>query len=264
VHAAHISGVNKVCVADDALYAYQLAEPLAALIVSIAGDYTHLLHSATTQGKNVMPRVAALLNVAQISEISGVKSADTFVRSIYAGTVLVTVQTSDLKKIVTVRSSCFRKAPLNGAGCEVTAIAAATDPALSSFIGRALCKSERPELASARIVIAGGRGLGSAQNFGILEALADKVGAAIGASRAAVDAGFAANDRQIGQTGKIVAPELYMAIGISGAVQHLAGIKDAKVVVAINKDPEAPIFEIADYGLVGDLFQIIPELTNSL
>jgi electron transfer flavoprotein alpha subunit len=262
--AAKIAGVSKVRVADAATYAHILAEPLAALIVSIAGDYSHLLHSATSQGKNVMPRVAALLDVAQISDISAVVSADTFVRPIYAGNALATVQSKDATKVITVRGSTFDKAKADGGSAAIENVTAVADPGVSTFTGQALSKSERPELTSAKIVISGGRGMGSGENFKIIEALADKLGAGVGASRAAVDAGFVPNDYQVGQTGKIVAPELYVAVGISGAIQHLAGMKDSKVIVAINKDPEAPIFQVADYGLVGDLFQVVPELTKSL
>jgi electron transfer flavoprotein alpha subunit len=262
--AAKIPGVAKVLVADAAPYAHALAEPLAALIVSLAGPYSHLVAPATSVGKNVMPRVAALLDVAQISDISAVVSADTFVRPIYAGNALATVQSKDAKKVVTVRGSTFDKAKTDGGAATVENAAPATDPNVSAFVSQALSKSERPELTSARIVVSGGRGMGSGENFKIIEALADKLGAGVGASRAAVDAGFVPNDYQVGQTGKIVAPELYVAVGISGAIQHLAGMKDSKVIVAINKDPEAPIFQVADYGLVGDLFQIVPELTKSL
>ncbi len=262
--AAKIGGVSKVRVADAAQYANALAEPLSALIVSVAGDYSHVLHAATTQGKNVMPRVAALLDVAQISDISAVVSADTFVRPIYAGNALATVQSKDAKKVITVRTSTFDKASAEGGSAAVENVAAAADPGVSSFVSAALSKSERPELTSAKIVVSGGRGMGSGDNFKIIDALADKLGAAVGASRAAVDAGFVPNDYQVGQTGKIVAPELYIAVGISGAIQHLAGMKDSKVIVAINKDAEAPIFQVADYGLVGDLFTVVPELTKSL
>ncbi|MBX7197947.1 MAG: FAD-binding protein [Rhodospirillaceae bacterium] len=262
--AAKIAGVTKVRVADADAYAHALAEPLSALIVSLAGDYSHLIAPATTSGKNVMPRVAALLDVAQISDISAVVSADTFVRPIYAGNALATVQSKDPKKVITVRGSTFDKAKTEGGSAVIENVAAAADPGLSSFVSQTLSKSERPELTSARIVVSGGRGMGSGENFKIIEALADKLGAGVGASRAAVDAGFVPNDYQVGQTGKIVAPELYIAVGISGAIQHLAGMKDSKVIVAINKDPEAPIFQIADYGLVGDLFQVVPELTAAL
>ena len=262
--AEKVAGVAKVRVADADQYEHALAEPLAALIISLAGDYSHLIAPATTSGKNVMPRVAALLDVAQISDISAVVSADTFVRPIYAGNALATVQSKDAKKVITVRASAFDRAKADGGSAAVENVAAAADPALSSFVGQELSKSERPELASARIVVSGGRGMGSGENFKIIEALADKLGAGVGASRAAVDAGFVPNDYQVGQTGKIIAPELYIAVGISGAIQHLAGMKDSKVIVAINKDPEAPIFQVADYGLVGDLFTVVPELTKAL
>ena len=262
--AAKIAGVAKVRVADADQYGQALAEPLAALIVSLAADYSHLIAPATTSGKNVMPRVAALLDVAQISDISAVVSADTFVRPIYAGNALATVQSKDAKKVITVRGSTFDKAKADGGSAAVENVAAAVDPAVSSFVSAELSKSERPELTSARIVVSGGRGMGSGENFKIIEALADKLGAGVGARRAAVDAGFVPNDYQVGQTGKIIAPELYIAVGISGAIQHLAGMKDSKVIVAINKDPEAPIFQVADYGLVGDLFTVVPELTKAL
>jgi len=262
--AAKIPGVAKVRVADAPIYANSLAEPLSALIVSIAGDYSHILSAATTSGKNVLPRVAALLDVAQLSDISAVVSPDTFVRPIYAGNAMATVQSKDAKKVITVRTSTFDKAKADGGSAAVEAVTAAADPGLSSFVSAALSKSERPELTSAKIVVSGGRGMGSGENFKIIEALADKLGAAVGASRAAVDAGFVPNDYQVGQTGKIVAPDLYVAVGISGAIQHLAGMKDSKVIVAINKDEEAPIFSVADYGLVGDLFQVVPEMTKSL
>jgi len=262
--ASKVPGVAKVLVADAPPYAHALAEPLAALIVSLAGPYSHLVAPATSSGKNVMPRVAALLDVAQISDISAVVSADTFVRPIYAGNALATVQSKDAKKVVTVRGSTFDKAKTEGGSAAIENANPAADPGVSTFVSQALSKSERPELTSARIVVSGGRGMGSGENFKIIEALADKLGAGVGASRAAVDAGYVPNDYQVGQTGKIVAPELYVAVGISGAIQHLAGMKDSKVIVAINKDPEAPIFQVADYGLVGDLFQIVPELTKSL
>lgn len=262
--AAKIDGVSKVRVADADQYAHPLAEPLAALIVSLAGDYSHLIAPATTNGKNTMPRVAALLDMAQISDISAVVSEDTFVRPIYAGNAMATVQSNDATKVVTVRGSTFDKAKAEGGSAAVEDVAAASDPGLSNFVSAELSKSERPELTAARIVVSGGRGMGSSENFKLIEALADKLGAAVGASRAAVDAGFVPNDYQVGQTGKIVAPELYIAVGISGAIQHLAGMKDSKVIVAINKDEEAPIFQVADYGLVGDLFQVVPELTSAL
>ncbi|WP_298681363.1 FAD-binding protein [uncultured Magnetospirillum sp.] len=261
--AAKIAGVAKVLCAEAACYAHHLAEPLAALVVSLAGGYSHILAPATTAGKNVAPRVAALLDVAQISEIVSVVSADTFVRPIYAGNALATVQSKDAVKVITVRATGFEAAATTGAAV-IEAVPVAADPALSSFVGQELSKSERPELTSARIIISGGRGMQSGDNFKLLEAVADKLGAAVGASRAAVDAGFVPNDLQVGQTGKIVAPDLYIAVGISGAIQHLAGMKDSKVIVAINKDEEAPIFQVADYGLVADLFKAVPELTDAL
>ncbi|MDG2243263.1 MAG: FAD-binding protein [Rhodospirillaceae bacterium] len=262
--AARIAGVASVAIADDARYKHQLAEPIAGLVVSLAGDYTHILASATTTGKNFMPRVSALLDVAQISDIAAVVSADTFVRPIYAGNAMATVQSNDSVKLITVRSSTFDKAAAEGGSAGIDAISAANDPAVSTFVSQELSKSERPELTSASIVISGGRGVGSSENFAIIESLADKLGAAVGASRAAVDAGYVPNDYQVGQTGKIVAPDLYVAIGISGAIQHLAGMKDSNVIVAINKDEEAPIFQIADYGLVGDLFDVVPQLSDAL
>jgi electron transfer flavoprotein alpha subunit len=262
--AAKVAGVAKVLTADAALYAHHLAEPLAALIVSLAGGYSHILAPATTGGKNVAPRVAALLDVAQISEITGVVSADTFVRPIYAGNALATVQSKDSVKVITVRGTGFEAAAASGGSAAVESVSAAADPALSSFVGSQLSKSERPELTSARIIISGGRGMQSGDNFHLLEAVADRLSAAVGASRAAVDAGFVPNDFQVGQTGKIVAPDLYIAVGISGAIQHLAGMKDSKVIVAINKDEEAPIFQVADYGLVADLFKVLPELATEL
>lgn len=262
--AAKIAGVSSVKVADHECYAHGLAEPLAALVVSLAGDYSHILAPATTSGKNFMPRVSALLDVAQISDISAVVSDDTFVRPIYAGNALATVQSSDDKKLITVRGSTFDKAAEEGGSASIDAVSAAEDPGISRFVSQELSKSERPELTAAGIVISGGRGVGSSENFAIIEALADKLGAAVGASRAAVDAGYVPNDYQVGQTGKIVAPDLYVAIGISGAIQHLAGMKDSKVIVAINKDEEAPIFQIADYGLVGDLFDVVPQLSDAL
>jgi electron transfer flavoprotein alpha subunit len=262
--AAAIAGVNKVLVADAPHYKEQLAEDLAALVVALAPGYTHILAPATSFGKNVAPRVAALLDVAQVSDIIEVKTADTFVRPIYAGNALATVQSVDRIKVITVRTTGFDAAAASGgsAGLETAPTAAATG--LSSLVGRALTKSERPELTSARVIVSGGRGMGSGDNFKLLEPLADKLHAAMGASRAAVDAGFVPNDWQVGQTGKIVAPDLYIAVGISGAIQHLAGMKDSRVIVAINKDEEAPIFQVADYGIVGDLFQIVPELVKEL
>jgi electron transfer flavoprotein alpha subunit len=262
--AAQVPGVAKVLLADDALYGNRLAENLAKLLVQLAPDYTHLVAPATSSAKNVMPRVAALLDVAQISEISAVVSADTFVRTIYAGNALATVQSAEKIKVITVRMTGFDAAPATGGSAAIEAAASAGDAGLSRFIGQDLSKNERPELTSARIVVSGGRGMQSGDNFKLLEAVADKLGAAVGASRAAVDAGFVPNDYQVGQTGKVVAPDLYIAVGISGAIQHLAGMKDSKVIVAINKDEDAPIFQVADYGLVGDLFQAMPELANEL
>lgn len=262
--AAAVPGVKKVLLADAPLYGGQLAENIAALVVGIASGYTHILAAATSNGKNLMPRIAALLDVAQISEIIAVKSPDTFVRPIYAGAGLATVQCKDAIKVITVRTTGFDAVPASGGSAAVENVAAAADPGLSTLLGREIVKSDRPELAGARIVVSGGRGIGSSENFKILEPLADKLGAALGASRAAVDAGYVSNDLQVGQTGKVVAPELYIAIGISGAIQHLAGMQDSGVIVAINKDEEAPIFQVADYGIVGDLFQIVPELVKEL
>jgi electron transfer flavoprotein alpha subunit len=264
--AASIPGVAKVLHADAAYLENATAENVAATVVAVAkaGGYSHVVAPATGFGKAVMPRVAALLDVAQISDIIGVESPDTFVRPIYAGSVFATVQSKDALKVITVRATGFDAAPAEGGGAAIETLAAAPDVGLSRVTGQEISKSDRPELTSARIVISGGRGLGNAENFKLLDALAHKLNAAIGASRAAVDAGYVPNDYQVGQTGKIVAPDLYIAVGISGAIQHLAGMKDSKVIVAINKDPEAPIFQIADYGLVGDLFQILPELTAKL
>ena len=262
--AAKVAGVAKVLVADAALYAHDLAEPLGDLITALAGSYSHVLAPATSVGKNVMPRVAALLDVAQISEITAVVSADTFVRPIYAGNALATVQSKDAIKVITVRGTGFEAAKAEGGAAAIEAIAIGADGGLSRFIGQQLSKSERPELTSARVIISGGRGMQSGDNFHLLEAVADRLNAAVGASRAAVDAGFVPNDFQVGQTGKIVAPDLYIAVGISGAIQHLAGMKDSKVIVAINKDEEAPIFQVADYGLVADLFKVLPELSAEL
>jgi len=264
--AAKIPGVTKVLHADAPYLATPTAENVAATVVAVAkaGGYSHVLAPATGFGKGVLPRVAALLDVAQISDIIGVESPDTFVRPIYAGSAFATVQSKEALKVVTVRATGFDAAPAEGGSAAVETVAAGADTGLSRVTGQEISKSDRPELTSARIVISGGRGLGNAENFKLLDALANKLNAAIGASRAAVDAGYVPNDYQVGQTGKIVAPDLYIAVGISGAIQHLAGMKDSKVIVAINKDPEAPIFQIADYGLVGDLFQILPELTAKL
>ena len=262
--AAGLQGVAKVKVADAAHYNAQTAENLTALIVANAAGYSHILAPATTFGKNVAPRVAALLDVAQISEITAVESADTFVRPIYAGNALATVKSTDAVKVITVRTTAFDAVATGGAAA-VESLTAAADTAQSQLQNRELTKSERPELGAAKIIVSGGRGLGSGENYHkLLEPLADKLGAALGASRAAVDAGFVPNDYQVGQTGKIVAPQLYIAVGISGAIQHLAGMKDSKVIVAINKDPDAPIFQVADYGLVGDLFEVVPQLVDSV
>ena len=262
--AAAISGVSKVLHAADAQYAHELAEPLAALIVSLAGGYDQIIAAAGAVGKNVLPRAAALLDVQPIPEVVRIVDAETFVRPIYAGNALATVRSSDAKKVLTVRSSAFDAAPAEGGSAPVEAVAPAADPNVSEFVAVHLSESERPELESARVVVSGGRGLQSEEKFHILEPLADKLGAAIGASRAAVDSGFVPNEFQVGQTGKIVAPELYLAFGISGAIQHLAGMKDSRVIVAVNKDPEAPIFQIADYGIEGDLFEVVPALTAAL
>lgn len=261
--AATVSGVSKVLVADNSAYGHSLAENTADLVVALAEGYTHILAAATTTGKNFMPRVAALLDVAQISDIIDVESDDTFVRPIYAGNAIATVQSSDSVKVITVRAASFDAAGNDGsAATESVDIVKSSDR--SSFVTESLTESERPELTAAEVVISGGRGMQNGENFSLLEGIADKLGAAIGASRAAVDAGFVANDMQVGQTGKIVAPQLYIAVGISGAIQHLAGMKDSKVIVAINKDEEAPIFQVADYGLVGDLFDVLPELEKAL
>ncbi len=262
--AAAVAGVNQVLVADAPHYKDQLAENLAALVVALAPGYTHILAPATSFGKNAAPRVAALLDVAQVSDIVQVKSSDTFVRPIYAGNALATVQSAERIKVITVRTTGFDAAAASGGSAALENAPAVADTGLSSLVGRALTKSERPELTSARVIVSGGRGMGSGDNFKLLEPLADKLHAAMGASRAAVDAGFVPNDWQVGQTGKIVAPDLYIAVGISGAIQHLAGMKDSRVIVAINKDEEAPIFQVADYGIVGDLFQIVPELVKEL
>ncbi len=261
---AQVSGIRKVLTAEAAHLAHGLAEDLAALIAGLAGGYTHLVATATTHGKNVMPRVAALLDVQQVSDITGVESADTFVRPIYAGNAMATVRSTDGVKVVTVRQTAFDAVAADGGSATVEAIDAGADVEGSEFVGQELSRSDRPELTSARVVISGGRGMQSGENFPMLEEVADKLGAAVGASRAAVDAGFVPNDYQVGQTGKVVAPDLYIAVGISGAIQHLAGMKDSKVIVAINKDEEAPIFQVADYGLVADLFKAVPELSAEL
>ncbi|MDR3498034.1 MAG: electron transfer flavoprotein subunit alpha/FixB family protein [Parvibaculum sp.] len=261
--AAKLDGVKKVLVADDALYAHRTAEPLAALFVGLAGSYDAIVAPATTVGKNFMPRVAALLDVAQISEITSVEAPDTFTRPIYAGNAIQTVKSTDAKKVITVRTTAFAAAASTGSA-PVEKIAAGANPGLSEWVSENLTKSDRPELTSAKIIISGGRGMQSGENFHMLEKIADRLHAAVGASRAAVDAGFVPNDYQVGQTGKVVAPDLYIAVGISGAIQHLAGMKDSKVIVAINKDEEAPIFQVADYGLVADLFQAIPALDQEL
>ncbi len=263
--AAKIAGVSKVKVADNAIYAEQTAENVAALVIANAAGYTHILAPATGAGKNMLPRVAALLDVAQISEITAVESADTFVRPTYAGNAMATVKSADAVKVITVRTTGFDAVSAEGGSAAVEAIAAAADQGLSKVVSREVVKSARPELGAAKIVVSGGRGMGSGENYHkVLEPLADKLNAALGASRAAVDAGFVPNDYQVGQTGKIVAPQLYIAVAISGAIQHLAGMKDSKVIVAINKDPDAPIFQVADYGLVADLFTAVPELVAEL
>jgi electron transfer flavoprotein alpha subunit len=262
--AAQIAGVAKVLVADAPHFADALAENVAAQVVALAGGYSHILAAATPNGKNILPRVAAMLDTQQISEIVSVESPDTFVRPIYAGNALATVQSTDATKVITVRTTGFDAVAATGGSATVEAISVTADAGISAFVSREVAKSERPELAGAKVIVSGGRGMGSGENFKILEPLADKLGAAMGASRAAVDAGFVPNDWQVGQTGKIVAPNLYIAVGISGAIQHLAGMKDSKVIVAINKDAEAPIFSVADYGIVGDLFTIVPELIKEL
>jgi len=263
--ASKLAGVAKVLVADDAACEHMLAEPLAALIVSLASRYDAIVAAATSTGKNCMPRVAALLDVMQVSEITKVIAPDTFERLIYAGNAVQTVRSKDAKRVITVRTAAFQVAPASGGSAPIEPVAAAADPGISAFAGEELSKSERPELTSAKIVISGGRAMQSRENFAkYIEPVADKLGAAVGASRAAVDAGYAPNDWQVGQTGKVVAPELYIAVGISGAIQHLAGMKDSKVIVAINKDEEAPIFQVADYGLVADLYKALPELAEEL
>lgn len=262
--AAAVAGVNKVLVADNAAYANQLAENVSLLVAELAAGYENIIAAATTSAKNIMPRVAALLDVAQISEIMSVESSDTFKRPIYAGNVIATVQSSDAKKVITVRGTSFDAAPAEGGSASVEEVASVHDAGISSFVGEEVAVSDRPELTAASVVISGGRGMQNGENFQLLDGIADKLGAAIGASRAAVDAGFVPNDMQVGQTGKIVAPDLYIAVGISGAIQHLAGMKDSKVIVAINKDEDAPIFQVADYGLVADLFTALPELEAAI
>lgn len=262
--AAKIDGVSKVLVADNAAYGHQLAENVALLVAELGKDYGYILAPATSNGKNTLPRAAALLDVAQISEIISVESGDTFKRPIYAGNVIATVQSSDAIKVITVRATAFDAAAAEGGSAAVEAVASAQDAAISSFEKEELAKSDRPDLTAANIVVSGGRGMQNGDNFSMLYSLADKLGAAVGASRAAVDAGFVPNDMQVGQTGKIVAPGLYIAVGISGAIQHLAGMKDSKVIVAINKDEDAPIFQVADYGLVADLFDALPELESAI
>ncbi|MBK8288628.1 MAG: FAD-binding protein [Pseudomonadales bacterium] len=262
--AAKVAGVAKVLVADNAVYANQLAENVSLLVAELGKGYSHILAPATSNGKNILPRAAALLDVAQISEITAVISADTFQRPIYAGNVIATVQSSDAIKVMTVRTTGFDAVAAEGGSAAVEAVASAQNAGVSTFVSEEIAKSDRPDLTAAKIVISGGRGMQSGDNFHMLESIADKLGAAVGASRAAVDAGFVPNDMQVGQTGKIVAPDLYVAVGISGAIQHLAGMKDSKVIVAINKDEEAPIFQVADYGLVADLFVALPELEKAL
>ena len=262
--ASKIEGLNKLMHVDDDSFNNILAENLTQLILNISGDYEYFLAAATTTGKNVMPRLAAKLDVSQISEIIAIEGPDTFIRTIYAGNAIATVQTSDQKKVLTVRPTAFKAAAIGSSECEISKIDAENMPSISEFIGEELTKSDRPELTSAKTIISGGRGMQNGENFELLDKVAEKLGAAVGASRAAVDAGFVPNDYQVGQTGKVVAPELYIAVGISGAIQHLAGMKDSKVIVAINKDEEAPIFDVADYGLVADLFQVLPELEQAL
>ena len=262
--AAKVGGIRKVLVADNAAYAHSLAENVAPLIAEVGAGYSHILATATTTAKNIMPRAAALMDVQAISEISAVISADTFKRPIYAGNVIATVQSSDAIKVLTVRGTAFDAASADGGSAAIEAVASAHDAGKSAFVGEEVAKSDRPELTAAKIVVSGGRGMGNGENFSLIYSLADKLGAGVGASRAAVDAGFVLNDMQVGQTGKIVAPDLYIAVGISGAIQHLAGMKDSKVIVAINKDEEAPIFSVADYGLVADLFSALPELEAAI
>jgi len=261
--AATIEGVSRVLLAEDALYGHRLAEPVAALIASLAGDYTHIVAPATTDAKNILPRVAALLDVMILTDVTSVVDADTFERPIYAGNAVQTVKSADATKVISIRTSTFDAAGTGGSAA-IESIATADDPGLSEWVEDKVAESDRPELTSAGVVVSGGRGVGSEDDFAMIEKLADSLGAAVGASRAAVDSGFAPNDWQVGQTGKVVAPDLYIAVGISGAIQHLAGMKDSKVIVAINKDEEAPIFQVADYGLVADLFDAVPELTEKL
>ncbi len=262
--AAKVRGVSKVLVLDNAAYEHQLAENVAPAIAELADNYSHILAPSTTTGKNIMPRVGALLDVQPISDVMGVESADTFERPIYAGNVIATVKSSDRIKVLTVRGTAFDPAAAEGGSAAIENVSSANDAGVSSFVGEELAKSDRPDLTAARVVVSGGRGMQNGENFSLLYKLADKLGGAVGASRAAVDAGFVPNDMQVGQTGKIVAPELYIAVGISGAIQHLAGMKDSKVIVAINKDGDAPIFQVADYGLVADLFEVLPELTEKI
>ncbi|WP_415889843.1 electron transfer flavoprotein subunit alpha/FixB family protein [Neptuniibacter sp. SY11_33] len=262
--AAQVAGIEKVLLADNAAYEHQLAENMGKLVAEIGKDYSHVVAPATTTGKNFMPRVAALLDVAQISDITAVESDNTFQRPIYAGNAIATVESCDSVKVITVRGTAFDAAASEGGSASVESISAVHDGGISSFVGEEMAQSDRPELTAAEVIISGGRGMGNGENFAMLEKVADKLGAAVGASRAAVDAGFVPNDMQVGQTGKIVAPELYIAVGISGAIQHLAGMKDSKIIVAINKDEEAPIFSVADYGLVADLFDAVPELEQKL
>ncbi len=262
--AAKVQGINKVLVADNGVYQYQLAENISKLVTELAPGYSHIVSAATTTGKNFMPRVAALLDVAQISDIIKVESPSVFQRPIYAGNAIATVESLDETKVITVRGTAFDEAGAEGGNAVIESLAVVHDAGLSSYVSEETAESERPELTAAKVIVSGGRGMGNGENFAILESLADKLGAAVGASRAAVDAGFVPNDMQVGQTGKIVAPDLYIAVGISGAIQHLAGMKDSKVIVAINKDEDAPIFQVADYGLVADLFDVIPELEQKL
>ena len=262
--AAAVPGVRKVLVADNAAYGHQLAENVSLLIAELGANYDNIVAPATSNGKNTMPRVAALLDVGQISDIISVESADTFKRPIYAGNVIATVQSADAKKVITVRTTAFDGVAAEGGSASIEAVGAVHDAGISAYVGEEIAKSDRPELTAADVIISGGRGMQNGENFAMLESIADKLGAAVGASRAAVDAGFVPNDMQVGQTGKIVAPDLYIAVGISGAIQHLAGMKDSKVIVAINKDEDAPIFQVADYGLVADLFNAVPELDAAL